>query len=229
MTEEAGRGRSLRLNDRNVADGLDLLRSVKSGTAAAVFCDPQYRGLLDKLAYGNEGTAREQRRAKLPQMSAETIEAFLRQIARSLMPSGHLFFWADKFGIGSGSMFSFNQPGKLEIVDLIHWNKLRPGMGRRSRSVSEYLMVLQKHPVRAKGRWTDHSIRDSWSESVDRSQHPHAKPYQLTERLIRATTKKGDLVVDPCAGSYVVLEACRLTGRTFFGCDLIEFSSGESR
>jgi DNA modification methylase len=42
----------------------------------------------------------------------------------------------------------------------------------------------------------------------------------LIERLIRATTKAGDLVVDPCAGSYVVLEACRVSGRQFVGCDL---------
>jgi site-specific DNA-methyltransferase (adenine-specific) len=50
--------------------------------------------------------------------------------------------------------------------------------------------------------------------------HPHQKPYNLIKALIEATTKKGDLIVDPCAGSFVVLEVCRELEREFLGCDL---------
>lgn len=32
--------------------------------------------------------------------------------------------------------------------------------------------------------------------------------------------QEGELVVDPCAGSFVVLDACQQTGRNFLGCDL---------
>jgi len=38
--------------------------------------------------------------------------------------------------------------------------------------------------------------------------------------LIEATTEKGDLIVDPCAGSFIVLEVCQETRREFMGCDL---------
>jgi DNA modification methylase len=50
--------------------------------------------------------------------------------------------------------------------------------------------------------------------------HPHQKPKELIKVLIEATTSKGDLIVDPCAGSFVVLEVCQETGREFMGCDL---------
>jgi site-specific DNA-methyltransferase (adenine-specific) len=124
--------------------------------------------------------------------------------------------------VGSGRHLGlFAYAPDLAIVDLICWNKLRNGMGRRARCRSEYLVVAQKKPTRAKGVWTDHRLDDSWPEMSDRSIHPHAKPRQLTERLIRAATKRGDLVVDPCAGSYGVLDACHATGRRFVGCDLV--------
>jgi hypothetical protein len=38
--------------------------------------------------------------------------------------------------------------------------------------------------------------------------------------LIGAVTKPADLVVDPAAGSFVVMDAAKKLGRDFVGCDL---------
>jgi DNA modification methylase len=35
-----------------------------------------------------------------------------------------------------------------------------------------------------------------------------------------ATTDEGDLIIDPCAGSFVVLEVCQELKREFCGVDL---------
>lgn len=43
------------LNRKNKMDGLDLLNSIDTETVKVAFFDPQYRGILDKLSYGNEG------------------------------------------------------------------------------------------------------------------------------------------------------------------------------
>ena len=43
--------------------------------------------------------------------------------------------------------------------------------------------------------------------------HPNEKPLELIEFLIKAGSTGGDLVLDPCAGSGVVLEAAWETGR----------------
>lgn len=215
-----------RRNERQRMNGHDLLRGLRDGEAKLAFFDPQYRAVLDKMKYGNEG-ARQSGRAKLPQMPETQIARFLRQIDRVLRPSGHLAFWIDKFTLCSGHHLELLRSAEsLQLVDLICWNKLRPGMGWRARCHSEYLVVLQKPPVRALGLWTDKNLPDCWPEMADRSGHPHAKPHQLTERLIRAVTKRGDLVVDPCAGGYGVLEACRLSGREFLGCDVAEWEDG---
>jgi site-specific DNA-methyltransferase (adenine-specific) len=93
-------------------------------------------------------------------------------------------------------------------------------MGKRSRRRGDYLIVLQKLPVKAGATWKDHGIPARWPEKVERATHPHAKPIGLIERLIAATTEPGDLVVDPAAGSFAVLHAARRRGREFIGCDL---------
>ena len=46
------------------------------------------------------------------------------------------------------------------------------------------------------------------------------KPAGLIARLINAVTRPGDLVVDPPAGSFVVMHAARALKRGFIGCDL---------
>jgi site-specific DNA-methyltransferase (adenine-specific) len=210
-------------NARNQMGGMMLLRAVRDGAAALAFLDPQYRVVLDRQRYGNEG-ARQKGRVALPQQSDDGIRGMVEDLARALRPSGHLMLWVDKYIVGSGHHLCYLRDApSLAVVDLIAWNKTRPGMGRRARCQTEYVVVLQKLPTRAKGIWTDTNLPDSWTEQADRSRHPHAKPHVLTERLIRATTRRGDLVLDPCAGSYVVLDACQASGRQFLGCDISEF------
>lgn len=213
-------------NCRQQIDAVELLSRIPNEIAALFIADPQYRAVLDKMDYGNEGK-KQIGRAALKSMDDSTIAFLIEEAARVLLPSGHCLIWMDKFSIASGHWRRWiRRTPQLGIVDLICWNKLRPGMGRRARCMTEYLVILQKAPQRAKDIWTDHSIGDAWSESSDRRIHTHAKPYVLTERLIRAMTKRGDLVIDPCAGGYGVLTACQASGREFIGGDLIASKEG---
>ena len=209
---------SIPRDTRIAMDGLEFLAKLPEACAAAAFFDPQYRGVLDKLGYGNEGVLRGQKRSALPQMSSEVIGEFIRGIGNVLGPSGHLFLWIDKYHLCSG-IGEWIEGTDLETVDLVTWNKGRIGMGYRTRRTAEYLVVLQKAPKRAKGVWTRHDIPDVWDEKPT-SKVTHSKPVGLQQALIEAVTAPGDVVLDPAAGSFSVLEACRLAGRTFVGCDV---------
>ena len=206
-------------NTKMKMEGLKFLKLLKDSCVSVCFFDPQYRGILDKMKYGNEGKQRGKARSSLKQMSVETIVEFIKEIDRALASSGHLFLWIDKFHLCSGFHLWMKET-ELEIVDMVTWDKDKIGMGYRTRRQSEYLIILQKKPKRAKGIWKDHSIPDIWKEKVIGKNHIHSKPVELQAKLITAVTSKKDWVIDPASGGFSVLKACQLTGRNFLGCDI---------
>lgn len=206
------------INKRNRMDGIALMEMLEPHSVACCFFDPQYRGVLDKMKYGNEGS-RQIIRSQLAQMGEDVITAFIHHIDKALRPSGHLFLWMDKYHLCTGIQGWF-EGTDLELVDMITWDKERMGMGYRTRKQTEHLVVLQKQPKRAKGVWNNRAIRDIWREKVDTKAHPHAKPVGLQAELIKSVTQAHDLVLDPCAGSFSVLAACEMAERNFIGSDI---------
>lgn len=201
--------------------GLELLSKLEDQSIHLAFFDPQYRGVLDKMQYGNEGE-RQKGRAILHQMSEEAILCFIQGIHRVLKSSAYLFLWIDKFHLCEG-VSHWLEDTTFQSVDLITWDKQKMGMGYRSRRQSEYLLVLQKKPIKAKGTWNAHNIRDVWSEKISKEElklHPHSKPKGLQKALILSCTQEGDLILDPASGGFSVFECCKELGRNFIGTDL---------
>ena len=202
------------LNVAQRLDALDLLRALPDECAPLAFFDPQYRGVLDRLKFGNEGS-RQRGRAQLPAMSEDYIDECCLQIARALTPGGYLMRWVDTFSLCEGH---HRRLGVLKSVDLVAWDSLRMGMGKRTRRRGDYLLVLQKSPIGARA-WKNRGIPSRWPEKVDRRVHAHVEPIGLISRLIAAVTEPGDLVIDPAAGSFVVMMAANQLARNFVGCD----------
>ena len=208
----------LSLNVRHKMEGRVMLGLLEDKCVPVAFFDPQFRGVYDRLKYGNEETSRNYERVMIPQMTEDDITCFVKEIARVLIPSGHLFLWVDKFHLCQDFRV-WLKVGSLNVVDMITWDKGRIGLGYRSRHRSEFCVVVQKTPKRAKGHWIRRDIPDVWKESVKRS-HAHTKPIGLQQALIEAVSNKGDVVLDPAAGGYSVLEACKAAERNFLGCDI---------
>lgn len=205
-------------NKKNIMNGLELLKNIRPNSIPVVFFDPQYRGVLDKLGYGNEGK-RQIKRSQLTQMDEKTIINFIKSINKVLMETGHLFLWVDKFHLCQG-IAPWIRGTDLTIVDMIVWDKVRMGMGYRTRKQTEYLLVLQKPPIKVKNIWKTRNIRDVWLEKIDNKVHPHQKPHNLQSALIEAVTNEGDVVLDPAAGSFSVMDCAMSKKRLFLGCDL---------
>lgn len=208
-----------KINKKLKMDGLKLLSIIPNNTIKVCFFDPQYRGILDKMNYGNEGKTREQRRARFEQMNEKTIVNFINEINRVLIPSAHLFLWIDKFHLCEGVQKWFIETD-LSTVDLIVWEKTKIGMGYRTRNKCEFLLVLQKKPIKVKNIWKIHNIPNVIQESINNKDHPHAKPVFLQSRLIEAVSDEYDIILDPAMGSGSVLTACKNIKRNFIGGDV---------
>jgi len=50
--------------------------------------------------------------------------------------------------------------------------------------------------------------------------HPCPIPYELAEKIINSTTEKNDLIIDPFAGSGIVLKAAKNLNRKFIGFEI---------
>ena len=213
-------GKGYRANSKIQEDGLKFLKFFSSEYFDAGFFDPQYRGVLDKLKFGNEGKGRGVERSKLESMEKQTIKLFINELFRVIKPSGHLFLWVDKFHLCEGIQ-PWIDDNFFRIVDLVTWDKGKFGMGFRTRRQCEYLVILQKPPLKAKGVWLKHDIPDVITEKIINKRHTHQKPVGLQARLIEAVTSEQGTIIDPAAGGYSVLESCLKTKRTFFGCDIL--------
>ena len=68
-------------------------------------------------------------------------------------------------------------------------------------------------------------MNDVWTGPLTSSaekkfgKHPTQKPLYLLERIILASTKEGDIVLDPFCGSSTTGVACRKSGRFYIGID----------
>lgn len=205
-------------------DGLNLLAALEPGSVQTVFFDPQYTFDYPDGDYRAKGclekSDRNQKRRSLPQMSDEVIADFCHRIFTVLQPQGHLFFWCNMMKLTNATASTQVVDAGFMGVDMLTWDKVKMGMGYRFRKCCEYCLAFQKPPIRARDCWHDNALRDIWRERIKARDHPHRKPVALLERLILATTKENDLVVDPAAGSFATLEACIATKRNFIGCDI---------
>jgi site-specific DNA-methyltransferase (adenine-specific) len=59
-------------------------------------------------------------------------------------------------------------------------------------------------------------VRDSETEKI----HPTQKPIKVLENLIEIFTDKGDVVIDPCAGSGSTLRAAIQKNRKAYGFEI---------
>ena len=103
------------------------------------------------------------------------------------------------------------------------WHKKNTlGLGNWLRSNAEFCFLIQKFPQSGK-LFKNRSFGNVWEENVvpiSKRKHPHQKPKELIKALVEATTNQGDLIIDPCAGSFIVLEVCQELKREFCGVDL---------
>jgi site-specific DNA-methyltransferase (adenine-specific) len=78
--------------------------------------------------------------------------------------------------------------------------------------------------------WTDcPSMSANTPLRAETTGYPTQKPLKLLDRIVRATSDPGSLVVDPFCGSGTALVAAATTSRRFAGCDVGELAIRTSR
>lgn len=106
----------------------------------------------------------------------------------------------------------------LGFHNMLVWNKVSAMVNRWYMKDSEFVAYLWKGNAR--------TINDPASKQlirmpqVDESEHPTEKPVLLLRHYIENSSRPGDLVVDPFAGSGTTGVAALHSGRRFVGAEL---------
>ncbi|MCY4466735.1 MAG: DNA methyltransferase [Chloroflexi bacterium] len=108
---------------------------------------------------------------------------------------------------------------KLDLMDkhgMIHWPKKSGGAPR-------YKYYLKDAPGKiSSDSWTD--IKPISAHAKERLGYPTQKPVALLERIIRASSNEGDIVLDPFCGCGTAIAAAHKLGRKWIGIDITHLS-----
>jgi len=202
------------LNIKQSGEALELLSNLENNSVSLVFLDPQYEPVKNVLSVNYP----------LYSQSDYQILRIIGEIERILKPSAFCLLWVNKTLLGNDRvpLWLLKTPS-LKIVDCLVWHKKNYlGLGTWLRSNAEFCFLIQKSPQTGKV-FKNRSFGNVWEENVvpsSKRKHPHQKPRELIKSLILATTQEEDLIVDPCAGSFIVLEVCQELNRNYYGVDL---------
>jgi modification methylase len=227
-----------------VGDCLTELKKIPANSVDLVFADPPYN-----LQLGGDLTRPDQSKVdavddawdKFSSFAAydEFTKAWLSECRRVLKPNGALWVigsYHNIFRVGS-----ILQDLGYWILNDIVWRKVNPMpnfRGRRFTNAHETLIWAAKS-AEAKYSFNyeamkvfndDLQMRSDWTlplctggerlknEDGDKL-HPTQKPESLLHRVLLATTKAGDLVLDPFFGTGTTGAAAKQLGRNFIGIE----------
>jgi hypothetical protein len=163
------------------------------------------------------------------EMSQEAFTVFLKagmdlMVRFSVDGSIHFLFidWRHL-----GEMLSAGAAAYAELKALCVWNKSNGGMGSLYRSKHELVLVYKNGTAPHQnniqlgklGRYRtnvwDYAGVNTFSRNrdADLAAHPTVKPVAMIADAIRDCSKRGDIILDPFAGSGTILLAAERTGR----------------
>lgn len=151
------------------------------------------------------------------------IELFGNEFIR-VMKEINIYFWCNKVQIPD--YFKFYVEKHKCKFDIICWHKTNalPTYSNKYLSDTEYLLYFHK----GKGKCFPQSYEDAKTYYIapinhkDKKiwQHPTIKPLDITEKIIRNSSKEGQMILDPFMGSGTTGIAALKNNRNFIGIEL---------
>ena len=214
----------------------DMAKLMDGEQAAIVFTDPPYNVPIDGHVCGSGKVRHREFAMASGEMSAREFTTFLEVTLGTMLPvlrSGTILYVCMDWR----HMRELCEAGDtlgLELKNLVVWNKTNGGMGTFYRSKHELIFVFNHGDAEhvnnlglgEGGRYRTNvwDYRGISSISATRGEelvmHPTVKPVALVADALRDCSRRGDIVLDPFAGSGTTLIAAHSVGRT---ARLIEF------
>jgi DNA modification methylase len=133
-------------------------------------------------------------------------------------PSGQPWRGIDVMAKGRHWAYLPNELDRLDAAGLIHWPLRSDGMPR----LKQFADSMPGVPLQ--DVWTD--IHPIHNLATERLGYPTQKPLALLERIIRASSKENEIVLDPFCGCGTAVHAAQKLGRKWVGIDVTHLAIG---
>ena len=208
-----------------LGDCFEKLKEIPKGSVELIVCDPPYD--ISKSKGG--GIAKYGCNKLLSNLIKSNIVdgydiASFSELVKYLQTDINCYFWCNKRQI-----YEYMQAyvGKMKCkYDILSWHKTNVQATYYKKYLSDTEYIL--HFFKGKGTTHPQNYQDAHTYLVSPSTkslnrkygHPTIKPLDFTRRLIRNSSSKGGLVVDPFMGSGTTALACLAEDRRFIGYEI---------
>lgn len=200
---------------------------MRDETADAIFTDPPYNVPIDGHVCGSGKIKHDEFAMAAGEMSDDEFGGFLGESTKLMAEhskDGSLHYICMDWR-GINILLNAAKEHYSELKNICVWNKDNAGMGSLYRSKHEFIAVFKngtaKHTNNVElgknGRYRtnvwDYPGVSSIKSKDDLKMHPTVKPVAMIADAIKDCTKRGQIILDPFAGSGSTLIACEKSGR----------------
>lgn len=207
--------------NENCLDGIKML---PDNCIDLVVSDPPY--LLNQRGNaGNSGGMLQKelnKKGKVFEFNSVNIEDYLHELYRVLKDGTHCYLMCNHVNLTH--FLKVIDESKFHFIKCLIWQKGNVILGTKYMNAFEYILFMSKGTNR---NVNDCGIPDILSVPNIKTKdigggniHDSEKPVKLMEILITQSSNKGDIVLDPFAGSGSTLLACINKNRKFIGWEI---------
>ena len=215
--------------DLRHGDCLEVMKDIPDNSIDLIVTDPPYNvsatndgGTINKVKKLNKSLKDLVETNITNGYDIETLgEEFMR-----VMKEPNIYLWCNKTQIPE--YFKFYVEKYKCKFDILCWHKNNalPTYSNKYLSDTEYLLYFRK----GKGKCFPKSYEDAKTYYIapinhkdkKKYKHPTIKPLDITEKVIKNSSKENDIILDPFMGSGTTGVACKQLNRNFIGIELLE-------
>ena len=220
------------------ADCADILSKMSDNSVDLIVTDPPYEMHLGELKHGGN-IFNIDKGSYYGDIVASNIHngydfELNREFVR-VMKGINIYIWCNKVQIPGYFNYYVNELGCK--FDILCWHKTNatPSYNMKYNNDTEYCLHFAKNSYGARPDNYEDAATYYMGTTNQRDkklyEHPTIKPLSFTERIIRNSSRTGDIVFDPFMGSGTTGVACKDLGRSFIGVEIDEhwFSIAKKR
>ena len=222
-----------------LGDSFELLEKMKANYVDMIFADPPY--FLSNGGFSNSGgkvvsvNKGDWDKLSTFEEKHEFNRKWIRLAKKVLKPDGTIWISGTLHNIYSVGM-ALEQEG-FKILNNITWQKTNPPPNLSCRYFThstETVLWARKNDKSARHFFNyelmkemngGKQMKDVWTGNLTSQKektfgkHPTQKPLYLLKKILLASTRENELVLDPFCGSGTTGVACKLLNRKFIGID----------